>query len=67
MAKLDDLLDGVQSLLGEVGTQNDLIASLPEISFKVKILWGVLCVVCATTLVGFLGWLGMLLLKSGGG
>ena len=66
MSKIDDLIESFDSLAGAVGTQNDLIDSLPELTFRVKILWGILCVVCGATLLGFLGWLGHLIVNSGG-
>ena len=66
MSKIDDLIESFDGLAGAVGTQNDLINSLPELTFRVKILWGILCVVGSAALLGFLGWQGNLHINRGG-
>jgi len=66
MSEDNELITEIKSLLGEVGTQNTLIAQLPEISFRVKILWSVFGIVCASALVGFLGLVGYWIVHSGG-
>lgn len=60
------LLGTLTTLTEAIRSQNDLIAQLPEIALKVKILWTVLGIVCGTALVGFLTWVGHMLLTSGG-
>tara|TARA_R110002126_G_scaffold240379_2_gene383612 strand:+ start:231 stop:434 length:204 start_codon:yes stop_codon:yes gene_type:complete len=65
MSELDELKTSIDALTGGIGAQNDLLADLPEALFKLNILWKVFCIVCGATLVGFLGWLGHLIVSNG--
>lgn len=58
MSELKDLKESVDTLVGHVSTQNGLLEELPNIVFKVNILWKVFCYVCAAILLGVIGLIG---------
>lgn len=70
MATNQEVIDSVNKLASVVETQNDLIDKLPEMSFRINILWTVFCIICGTLLAAILSWTGYMFIefvRSGGG
>ena len=58
----DDTKEALANILEALNEQNK---NMPSLIFKVDILWKVLCVIAGATLLGFLTFMGSLIVKGG--